>query len=646
MGTVSASSTVQERLTAFQWCGTIAAIILLIFNRTGRRSSKHTSLLVIYLFICFPTVLFKILRGQFGRWVAFLAVAANLFFPQDFPASRFLLFVIMPDWLAVELRDSAAVGGILCLIIGVTLVLMEIGQIGLSDWRSSTSGRDKSPNAPSKANVGKKQHGAGVREMRGSLDKKNAPAARQLDKELKRSTTEASMARSKIKEVELEDIRRSYDISVFVELRTLGLEERADDPPEGFIAIYEPIVGSRPFQREIKIQKFPIFSHSSFCGWGKLFGPATLARGAIATRGTGCGAIEVDSSIGSRCSAHAHAHAPAPTPASVSASASTPISASSSGSYPPKDKWKRIAEDTGEAAGQKRKAYVAAEGFMRDARKTRRVEERRQASPDHTREVGDAGNLFASSSHEGRIRITHRSLELDPSVLELLPTHLVVMAASVHKYWTKNTLEGFDGKLSEKEPKSKKLSEDLRTMSLEKAQLESNKRALQFKLDLVVSKEVDMKAKYEIELKATKESLKQARDQKRAVEASQKRAEEAQKLADDREFAVETAVATANNNLEAVVAEKDSLLAEVREELERVNAEHAGSSWLRGLRTHPKWDISFLRYVPNDAPAFEGFATAEIPPHVEDHRTSEAQNTTFDIGGGLHCADPKEAAGL
>ncbi|KAL2528475.1 Cold-regulated plasma membrane protein 4-like [Forsythia ovata] len=425
MGTVSASSTVQEHRTAFQWGGTVAAIILLIFNRTGRRSSKHTSLLVIYLFICFPTVLFKILRGQFGRWVAFLAVAANLFFPQDFPASRFLLFVIMPDWLAVELRDSAAVGGILCLIIGVTLVLMEIGQIGLSDWRSSTSGRDKSPNAPSKANVGKKQHGAGVREMRGSLDKKDAPAARQLDKELKRSTTEASMARSKIKEVELENIRRSYDISVFVELKTPGLEERADDPPEGFIAIYEPITPN---------------------GWGKMVAAFLLWRIAGAggdltprefesiyrpCRFKGFTSFRILRSAGGASSSAQPPSQEVPLPQEVQDAVLL------RSIHPSALAAQRIAEDTGEAAGQKRKAHVAAEGFMRDASKTRRVEERRQASPDHTGEVGDAGNLFASSSHEGRIRITHRSLELDPSVLELLPTHLVVMAASVHKYWTR-----------------------------------------------------------------------------------------------------------------------------------------------------------------------------------------------------------------
>ncbi|KAL2480496.1 hypothetical protein Adt_33462 [Abeliophyllum distichum] len=138
----------------------------------------------------------------------------------------------------------------------------------------------------------------------------------------------------------------------------------------------------------------------------------------------------------------------------------------------------------------------------------------------------------------------------------MFPTHPAVAAASVHMYWTQSwekateeatvrerlqmaevnlargfvlakelfsTFESFDAK----EAKSKKLCEDLNAMGLEKAQLKSEKRALQFKLDLVVTKEADMKAKYEIELKTAKECLKQARDQRRAAEASQKRAEEA-----------------------------------------------------------------------------------------------------------------------
>ncbi|KAL2498208.1 hypothetical protein Adt_23758 [Abeliophyllum distichum] len=164
-------------------------------------------------------------------------------------------------------------------------------------------------------------------------------------------------------------------------------------------------------------------------------------------------------------------------------------------------------------------------------------------------------------------------------------------------------------------------------MGLEKAQLESDKRALQFKLDLVVSKETDMKTKYEIELKATKECLKQARDQRGAAEASQKRAEEAQKLAEDRTLAAETALIAVNSNLEAAAADNERLLTVTKLELEKIKAERAdaearaveayqdafvdtpeypdlaqhlmtvGGEQLveRIMEAHSEWDISFLR---------------------------------------------------
>ncbi|KAK8566268.1 hypothetical protein V6N12_059799 [Hibiscus sabdariffa] len=86
--------------TAFQWGGTISALFLLLMNRTGRRSHMLTNLLVLFLFASFPTELFKLIRGQFGCWVGFLAVASNLFFPETFQVPRFILLVITPDWLA------------------------------------------------------------------------------------------------------------------------------------------------------------------------------------------------------------------------------------------------------------------------------------------------------------------------------------------------------------------------------------------------------------------------------------------------------------------------------------------------------------------------------------------------------------------
>ncbi|KAL4354561.1 hypothetical protein GQ457_06G035790 [Hibiscus cannabinus] len=114
---------------AFQWGGTIFALFLLLMNRTGRRSHMLTNLLVLYLFASFPTVLFKLVRGQFGCWVAFLAVASNLYFPETFPVPRFILFVITPCWLADRLRDDN-VPGILCLVIAVLITLTEIRGAG------------------------------------------------------------------------------------------------------------------------------------------------------------------------------------------------------------------------------------------------------------------------------------------------------------------------------------------------------------------------------------------------------------------------------------------------------------------------------------------------------------------------------------
>ncbi|KAL2506069.1 hypothetical protein Adt_21690 [Abeliophyllum distichum] len=163
-----------------------------------------------------------------------------------------------------------------------------------------------------------------------------------------------------------------------------------------------------------------------------------------------------------------------------------------------------------------------------------------------------------------------------------------------------DTIESFDRQCSEEEVKSKKLSEDLKVMSLEKAQLESDKR-------------------------------------KRVAEVFQKRAEDAQKLAEERTLAAETAVATANSILEAVAAVKDKLLVSTRQEVERVNVERTDVQakvveayqdafvdtpeyqilvqrlmtigrkqlveWI--METHLEWDISFLRQAPTEVPSFE-----------------------------------------
>ncbi|KAL2518591.1 Uncharacterized protein Adt_14838 [Abeliophyllum distichum] len=157
--------------------------------------------------------------------------------------------------------------------------------------------------------------------------------------------------------------------------------------------------------------------------------------------------------------------------------------------------------------------------------KTRWVEEHRRALPNTIDRDRDARNSLGA---EGCVCITHRNSELDSFALELLSASSAMM------------------KLDKEEANSKKLSKDLKVMSLEKAQLESGKIFLQVRLDSKVAKENDPKAKYEIELKAK-----------------------------ERAFAAETTVATANSTFEAMVAKKYKLLAEAKEKIERVRADHA-----------------------------------------------------------------------
>ncbi|KAH9302842.1 hypothetical protein KI387_014425, partial [Taxus chinensis] len=68
-----------------QWLATIAAIYLLILDRTNWRTHMLTSLLVPYIFLNLPSIIFSFLRGEVGKWIAFIAVILRLFFPQHFP---------------------------------------------------------------------------------------------------------------------------------------------------------------------------------------------------------------------------------------------------------------------------------------------------------------------------------------------------------------------------------------------------------------------------------------------------------------------------------------------------------------------------------------------------------------------------------
>ncbi|KAL5710438.1 hypothetical protein ACHQM5_020998 [Ranunculus cassubicifolius] len=118
-----------------QWVASFAAIYLLILDRTNWRTNMLTALLVPYIFLSFPHSLFGFLRGEFGKWVAFVAVVLRLFFPRHFPdgmempGSLVLLTVVAPNFFAHTLRDSW-VGVALCLIIGCYLLQEHIRATG------------------------------------------------------------------------------------------------------------------------------------------------------------------------------------------------------------------------------------------------------------------------------------------------------------------------------------------------------------------------------------------------------------------------------------------------------------------------------------------------------------------------------------
>ncbi|XP_074564929.1 cold-regulated 413 plasma membrane protein 2-like [Curcuma longa] len=112
-----------------------AAIYLLILDRTNWRTNMLTSLLIPYIFLSLPSVIFSILRGEFGKWVAFIAVVLRLFFPRHFPdwlempGALILLVVVAPGFFANTIRGHA-VGLFICLIIGCYLLQEHIRASG------------------------------------------------------------------------------------------------------------------------------------------------------------------------------------------------------------------------------------------------------------------------------------------------------------------------------------------------------------------------------------------------------------------------------------------------------------------------------------------------------------------------------------
>ncbi|KQK13011.1 cold-regulated 413 plasma membrane protein 1 [Brachypodium distachyon] len=118
-----------------KWLAFIAAVYLLILDRTNWKTNMLTGLLVPYIFFTLPGVLFSLIRGEVGCWIAFIVVILRLFFPRHFPdwlelpGSLILLTVVAPSLFADTFRgDFVGVG--ICLAIGCYLLQEHIRASG------------------------------------------------------------------------------------------------------------------------------------------------------------------------------------------------------------------------------------------------------------------------------------------------------------------------------------------------------------------------------------------------------------------------------------------------------------------------------------------------------------------------------------
>uniref|UniRef100_A0A5B7AHD0 Cold-regulated 413 plasma membrane protein 2 n=1 Tax=Davidia involucrata TaxID=16924 RepID=A0A5B7AHD0_DAVIN len=114
--------------TFLQWFATVAAIYLLILDRTNWKTNILTSLLIPYIFFSLPSIIFSFFSGQVGKWIAFIAVILRLFFPRRFPgwlelpAALILLIVVAPSLFADTIRDIW-IGVAICL--GIACYLLQ-----------------------------------------------------------------------------------------------------------------------------------------------------------------------------------------------------------------------------------------------------------------------------------------------------------------------------------------------------------------------------------------------------------------------------------------------------------------------------------------------------------------------------------------
>ncbi|XP_019459557.1 PREDICTED: cold-regulated 413 plasma membrane protein 1-like isoform X2 [Lupinus angustifolius] len=122
-------------ISLFGLIASVAAIYLLILDRTNWKTNILTSLLIPYIFFSLPSWIFSVFRGEVGKWIAVIAVVLRLFLPRHFPdwlelpAALVLLIVVAPNLFASTFRSNA-VGVAVCLVIACYLLQEHIRASG------------------------------------------------------------------------------------------------------------------------------------------------------------------------------------------------------------------------------------------------------------------------------------------------------------------------------------------------------------------------------------------------------------------------------------------------------------------------------------------------------------------------------------
>ncbi|EFJ37864.1 hypothetical protein SELMODRAFT_71942, partial [Selaginella moellendorffii] len=132
-----------------RWLATIAAIFLIVVDRTHWKTDLLTGLLVPYIWLNLPPILFGFFRGEVGKWISLITVIVRLFIPRKFPeeaelpVSLILLIVVAPNLLADSVRNSLA-GIIVSLAIGCYLLVQHINNAG--GFRKAFAAQNGIPN--------------------------------------------------------------------------------------------------------------------------------------------------------------------------------------------------------------------------------------------------------------------------------------------------------------------------------------------------------------------------------------------------------------------------------------------------------------------------------------------------------------------